>query len=161
MDDVKVSLELPSDHADRVENALLTVHVIVLNDRMQKMILRRDVDLASLDGYLLDVSIVDLVSIGGDENGAPTVEAADVTSCCGDEDAANLCIAVRLSVSQGIMHALGCDRQIDNFAFAHAPRGSESYAEDTKSALAPDLAHHRTHLRGAHFNPYENVWTGH
>ena len=131
---MKVSLELPSDHADRVENALLTVHVVVLDDGMQKMILSRNVDLACLDGHLLDVSIVNLCIDRRGSEWRPAVEASNVTSCRGDEDAANLRIAVRLSVRQGIMHTLGCDCQIDNFAFAHASRGSESYPEDTKGA---------------------------
>ena len=121
VNDVEVRLELSSHHPDGVENALLAIHVIVLNDGMQKMVFGRDVDFASLHGHLLHITIVNLVAIGSYEDGAPAVEAANMTPRRGDKHAADLGVAVGLGVRQGVVNALGCDGEIDDFAFAHAP----------------------------------------
>ena len=63
MDDVKIRLEFLPEHADRIEHAVLPVDVIMLDDRMQKGVLRRNAHFARVDLHILDVLLVDFVAI--------------------------------------------------------------------------------------------------
>ena len=63
VDDVEIGLQLLPEHADRIEHAVLPVDVIMLDDRMQKGVLRRNADFARVDLHVLDILLVDLVAI--------------------------------------------------------------------------------------------------
>ena len=49
MDDVKIGLQLLAEHPDGIQNALLSIDVVMLNDRMQKSVLRRDAHFARIN----------------------------------------------------------------------------------------------------------------
>ena len=63
VDDVKIRLEFLPEHADRIEHAVLPIDVIMLNDRMQERVLRRNAHFARVDLHVLDILLVDLVAI--------------------------------------------------------------------------------------------------
>ena len=46
-----------------IEHAVLSVDVIMLNDRVQESVLRRNADFARIQFHVLDVLLVDLVAI--------------------------------------------------------------------------------------------------
>src|SRR4051812_4047713 len=45
MNDVKIGFELPAEHPDRIQDPVLTIDVVVLQNGVQKHVLRRDADL--------------------------------------------------------------------------------------------------------------------
>ena len=63
VDDVKVSLQLAPEHADRIEHAVLPIDVVVLDDGVQERVLRRDADLARAGLHVLEILLVDFVAI--------------------------------------------------------------------------------------------------
>ena len=63
VDDVKIRLQFLPEHSDRIEHAVLPVDVIMLDDRMQKRVLRRNAHFARVDLHVLDILLVDLVAI--------------------------------------------------------------------------------------------------
>jgi hypothetical protein len=97
---------------------------------MQKVVLGRDVDFTSLDRDLLDVTVVNLLAVSRNEYGAATIEAANMTAGCRDKYAPNFRIAIGLCVCQRIMDALGGNREVNDFTFAYASRGRQSYAQN-------------------------------
>ena len=63
VDDVEIGLQFLAEHSDRIEHAVLPVDVIMLDDRVQKRVLRRDAHFARVDLYVLDILLVDLVAV--------------------------------------------------------------------------------------------------
>ena len=78
VDDVKIGLQLLAEHADRIEHAILPVDVIMLDDGVQKRVLRRNAHFARVDLHVLDILLVDLVAIFRQDDAAAIVEALDV-----------------------------------------------------------------------------------
>ena len=113
----------------------------MLDDGVKEVIFSWDVHFTRFDGDFLHVTIVDLIAVGCDQDGAAAVEAANVAAGGGDKDAADFGVAVGFGVGKGVMHAFSGNRQIDNFPLTHTARRSEAYAEDPECAFTPDLAH--------------------
>ena len=63
MDDVKIRFELLPEHADGIEDAVLSVDVIMLDDGMEKGVLRGNAHFARVDLHVLDVLLIDFVAI--------------------------------------------------------------------------------------------------
>ena len=97
VDDVKIGFQFLPEHANGIEHAVLPIDVIMLNDGMQKGVLRRNADLARIDLHILDVLLVDLVAIFRQHDAAAIVEALNVRA--GDADVDTLRIMTSLFVS--------------------------------------------------------------
>ena len=65
MDDVKIRLQSLAEHSDRIEHAVLSIDVIMLNDRMQECVLRRNADFARVHLHIFDILFVDLIAVFG------------------------------------------------------------------------------------------------
>ena len=63
VDDVKIRLQSLAEHPDRIEHAVLSIDVIMLNDRMQEGVLRRNAHFARVDLHILDILFVDFVAV--------------------------------------------------------------------------------------------------
>ena len=63
VNNMKIRFELFPEHPDRTQHAILAVDVIMLNDRVQKCVLRRNAHLAGVDLYVLDILLIDFVAI--------------------------------------------------------------------------------------------------
>ena len=78
MNDVKIGLQFLTEHANGIEHAVLPIHVIMLNDGMQKGVLRGNADLARVDFHILDVLLIDLLVVVRQDDAAAIVKALDV-----------------------------------------------------------------------------------
>ena len=148
-----------SYHSDRIEDPAGRQRNSA-DDRVQKAIFRGNIHFAGFDGHFLTF-IVDLVAIGGDNDRAVAVDAADVAACLGHKNVSDLRVSVGLRVRQGVMLALGGDSEIDDFAFPHAPGRSQPDSEDPQRAFASNFSHDHADLRRADLDPHQNVRTRH
>ena len=63
VDDVEISLQFLAEHSDGIEHPVLSVDVIMLDDGVQKGVLRRNAHFTSVDLNVLDILLVDLVAV--------------------------------------------------------------------------------------------------
>ncbi len=129
-DDVRVDLEPPAGHADRIAHALLAVDGEVARQRVDDLPVARQIDdLAGVD-HAADVAGGDLAVVARDGDDGAVVGAADVIA--GDPDE-NL-VEVDAGHPLGL---LGCrldrfDRlvEVDDDALTHSQGGSLADADD-------------------------------
>src|SRR2546425_5418929 len=55
MDDMKIGFQFLPKHPDRVQHTVLSVDMIMLNERMKECVLRRNAHLTRVNLYVLDV----------------------------------------------------------------------------------------------------------
>ena len=157
VDDVKIRLELLPEHADRIEHAVLSVDVIMLDDRMQKRVLRGNAHFARVDLHVLDVLLVDLVALLGERDRAAIVEALDVRAGHADINAADHHVALRLRIDHRFVHAFHRGFEIDDLAFAHAPRRRLADAENLYRSIGTSFAHDNADFRSANFETNHEI----
>ena len=151
VDDVEIGLQFLAEHSDRIEHAVLSVDVIMLDDRMQKRVLRRNAHLARVDLHVLDILLVDLVAIFRQHDAAAIVEALNVRAGDADVDAANHDVAFLFGIDHRLVHALHRRLEIDDLALAHAARRRLADAENLDRAVGPAFADDDANLRCSDF----------
>ena len=161
VDDVEIGLEPLAQHPDRAQDAVVPVDVIILDDRMEKRVLRRDADLARVDLHVLDILLVDLVAIFRQGDAAAVVEALDVRAGDADVDAPNHDVALLLGVDDRFVHAFHRGLEIDDLAFAHPARGRLPDAENFDRAVGFSFADDDTNFRGSDFETDHQVAASH
>src|SRR5205085_12493341 len=122
VDDMEIGLQRLSEHADRVENAVLAVDVVVLDDGMKECVVRGNAYFPGVDFYILNVLLVDFVTFLGKRNGSAIVEALDVRTGDADINAPDHHVALRLRIDDRLMHALHRGLEIDDLALADSAR---------------------------------------
>ena len=157
VDDVEIGLEFLPKHPDRVQHPFLTIDVVMLDNGMEKRVLRRDADFARVDLHILDVLLVNLVAIFRQRHQAAVVEALDVRAGNADIDAADHHVALCLSVDHRFVHALHCRLEIDDLAFPDAARRRLADSENFDRAVRPAFADHHTDFRGANFQAHHEI----
>src|SRR6202011_2923568 len=75
VDDVKVGFQFLPEHSDRAEHAVLSIDVVVLDDRMEKSVGRGNAHFTRADLHVLDVLIVDLIAIFRQKDASAVVKA--------------------------------------------------------------------------------------
>lgn len=124
VNDVEIGLEPLAQHSDRAEDAVVSIDVIALDDRMQEGVLRRNADLACVYLYVVDVLLVDLIALFRQGDATAVIEALDVRPGDADVDAANHDVALLLGIDHGFVHALHRRFEINDLALAHSAEGA-------------------------------------
>ena len=133
----------------------------MLDDRVQKRILRRDAHFARVDFYILDILFVDLLVVFGHTDAAAIVEALNVRAGDADVDAANHDVAFLFSVDNRFVDALHRRLEINNLAFAHPARRRLADPEDFNRAVRFAFADHDANFRGSNFETDHQVTASH
>src|SRR3989442_4408242 len=150
MNDVHIHFHLRAEHADRILDAVLTVHVEVLADDVDHVILRRQIDGLGVLDHVLHVLVGDFAVGGHDRMHAPVVETAQVPAAHPEVYAANFHVRHLLGFDDGVPNVLAGEGSIDNLRFAHAARTRLADPDDAESGrVGIDFAHHGTNFRGA------------
>ena len=123
VNDVIIRFEFIAQHPDGRENAILAVHVIMLDDGVHKRVLRRDVYLARVALHFFEVVLVDFLASLGQFDNAAVIEAGDVAARDRYVGAADAYVAFSFGVGDGVTHALVHAFQMDDLALAH-PRAT-------------------------------------
>ena len=63
VNDMKIGFQFLPEHPDRIQNAILPIDVIMLDDRVQKRVLRWNTHFTCADLHVLDILLVDLVPV--------------------------------------------------------------------------------------------------
>ena len=161
MNDVEISLKLFAEHANRVEDAALSVDVIMLNNRMQERVLRRNADFARVDLYIFNILVVDLIAFFRQHHAAAVVETLDVTAADRDVNASDHHVAFLFGVDHRFVNAFHRRFKIDNLAFAHAARWRLAHAENFRSSVWTALADHHADLRRPNFQTNDQITARH
>jgi hypothetical protein len=120
VNNMKIRFELFPKHPDGTQHAILAVDVIMLNDRVQECVLRRNAHLAGVDLYILDVLLIDFVAILRQRDRTAIVKALNVRPRHAHVDTANHHVAFRFRIHHRFMHAFHRRFEINDFAFAYA-----------------------------------------
>jgi hypothetical protein len=75
VDDVKIGFQFLPEHAGRIQHALLSVDLIMLNERMQERVLRRDTHFARINFYVLHILLINFIAVLWQHDASPIVEA--------------------------------------------------------------------------------------
>ena len=132
-----------------IEHAVLSVDVIMLDDRMQKRVLRGNAYFARVDFHVLDVLLVDFVAVFRQHDAAAIVEALDVRAGDADVNAPDHHVAFLFGIDHRFVHAFHRRFKIDDLAFAHAARRRLADAQNFDRAIGPAFADHHANLRRA------------
>jgi hypothetical protein len=161
VDDVKISLQLGAHHPERVQNAVLTIHIIVLQDGVQEHVRLRNAHLPRRSLDVLEILFADLLAIIRDHHGAPIIKAGNVRAGHRQEHAADHHVALLLRVCQRLPNALPRGVEVHDLAFAHAARRRLSDAEDLHRAIVLRLTDDGAHLGSADLEPDDDVFSSH
>ena len=63
VDNVKISLQLLAEHADRVQHALLSIDLVMLNNRMEERVLCGNAHLARVNFYILHILPINFIAV--------------------------------------------------------------------------------------------------
>ena len=152
MNDVHVHFHLRAEHADRILDAVLTVHAEVLADDVDHVVLRRQIDGLGIPDHVLHVFVGDFAVGRHDWMHAPVVEPAQVPAAHAKIDAPHLHVRHLLSLDDGVPNVLAGERSIDNLRLADAARTRLADPDDAESGgVGIDFAHHGANFRGADF----------
>ena len=157
MDDVVIRLQLVAEHPDRRQHSVLPVHVIMLDDRVKKGVLRRDIDLARVEFDLFQIVVVDFVAVLGQFHHAAVVEAGDVPAGDADVSAANAHVAFLFRFGHGVAHAFIDAFQVHDLTFADAQRGRLPDAQHLQRSVGTDIGHRHADFRRADFHADRDV----
>ena len=158
---MEIGLQFLAQHSDRIEHAVLPVDVIMLDDRVQKRVLRRDAHFARVDLHVLDILLVDLVAIVRQSDAAAIVEALNVRAGDADVDAANHDVALLFGIDDRLVHALHRRLEIDDLAFAHAARRRLADPENLDRAVGFSFADDDANFRSSDFETDHQVAASH
>src|SRR6266567_4008422 len=78
VDDMKIGFQFLPKHPDRIEHAVLSIDVIMLNDRMQESVLCRNAHLARVNFYILGVLLINLIAVFGQYHAPAIIETLKV-----------------------------------------------------------------------------------
>src|SRR5436190_3330164 len=157
VDDVKIRLQFFPEHAHGVEHAVLPVHVVMLNNRMEKGVGGGNAHFASVDLYVLDVLLVDFLAIVRDHDATAVVKTLNVRTSDADVDATDHDVALCFGVHHRFMHALHGRFEIDDFSFPHAAGRRLAHAQNFDRAVGAALAHDDANLRCSNFEANHEI----
>ena len=133
----------------------------MLNDRVQKCVLRGNADFARADLYVFDVLLIDLISILRERDAAAVVEALNVRARYADVDAADHHVALLLGIDDRFMHAFHRRLEIDDLAFTHAARRCLTDAKNFDRSVGPAFSHDYANFRGPNLKTNQQITARH
>ena len=157
VNDVEIRLEFLPQHPDRVEHAFLPIDVIMLDDRMEERVLRRDADFPRVDLDVFYVLLVDLVPVFRQRHQPAIVETLDVRSRHADVNASDHHVAFRFGIDHGFMHAFHRGLEIDDLPFPHTAGRRLPHAEDLDRAIGPALTDNDADFRRSNFEAHHEI----
>src|SRR5439155_18511079 len=130
VDDVKICFQFLPEHPDRIQHALLSVDLVMLNDRMEERVLRRDAHLARVNFYVLHILLINFVAVLWQHDASAIVKTLRMRSGDSDVNALDHDVAFLFGIDNCFVQAFHCGFKIDNLALAHAARWGLTYPED-------------------------------
>ena len=161
MNDVEIGFELFAEHANRVEDAALSIDVIMLNNRMQERVLCRNADFARVDLYIFNILVVDLVPLFRQHHAAAIIETLDMTSADPDINAADHHVAFLFGVDHCFVNAFHCRFEIDNLAFADTPGRCLADSENFQCSVGTRFPDDHANLRRPNFQTNDQITARH
>ena len=161
VNDVKIGFELLSQHADGIEHTILSIDMVMLDDRMEKRVLGRYAHLARVDFYVLDVLLVNFVTLFRQDHTAAIIKTLNVRPGDADINTANHDVAFLLGIDDCFMHAFHGRFKIDNLAFADAAGRRLANAENFERAIGPALTDDNANFRRADFQADHQIAARH
>src|SRR5262245_1242972 len=146
-----VHLHASSEHAHRIDDPILIVHEKMLTNRMDHIVLGREINRLGVLDDVFDVFASDLAIGGDDRMDAAVAEPADVAAGHAEINAADLDIGHLLGFDDGVAHVFGGDGSIGDLAFAHSAGTGLADADDVEHTAGIDFADHGTDFGGADF----------
>src|SRR5438874_2535577 len=140
MNNVKVSFEFLAEHTDWVEHTVLAVYVIMLDDRVEKRVLRRNADFPRAHLDVFDVLFVDLIPVIRQHHAPAIIEALNVGTGDADVDAANHDIAFLLGIYHRFVDAFHRRFEIDDFAFTNSTGWGLADSKQFNRAVGPTFS---------------------
>src|SRR5438105_4525224 len=129
----------------------------MLDDRVEKGVLRRDAYFPRVDFHILHILLVDLIAIVRQQHAASIVDTLNVSAADADIDAANHDVAFLFGIHDRFVHAFHRRLEIDNLAFAYAARWRLANAKNFDRAIGPAFADHDTNFRRPDFKTDHHV----
>ena len=106
MHHMHIHLHARAEHADRIEDAVLAVHMKMLADGVDDMVFRRQIDRLGVLDDVLHVFLGDLAIGGNHRMHAAIVESANVLAGDAEIDAADFHIGHLLGLDDGVANVL-------------------------------------------------------
>src|SRR5579884_2946252 len=158
VNDMEIGLQFLPQHSHRVKHAVLPIHVIVLNDGMQKGVLRRDAYLAHVSLHIL---LVDFVALLREQDAAAIIETLKVRTGYRHVNAADHHVAFLFGIDYRFMHAFGSGLEIHDLALAHAARGGLPNPENFQCAIGAAFTDHNADFGCPNFQTNNELTTRH
>src|SRR5882724_7122138 len=156
MHHMHVHFDPRAEHADRIGNAVLAIDQKMLADRMDDMILRRQVDRLGVLDHVLHVFLGNFTIGRNDRMHSAIIEPTEMTARNPEVNTSNLDVGHLLRLNNGLAHILFSQRRIGNFPFADATRAGLAQSDDVKRTLGVEFADDRAHFGRADFQPNNN-----
>ena len=96
----------------------------MLNDRVQKRVLRRNAHFPRIDLYVLNILLIDFVAIFRQHDASAVIKALNMRPGDSDVNAADHDIAFLFGIDHCFVHAFHRRLEINDLAFAHTARGA-------------------------------------
>ncbi len=149
---VHIALEFGTQHADRILDAILAVHMKVLTNHVHDVIFGRQIDGLGVLDRVLHVFIGDLAIGGNDRMHAAIVEPAQMAAADAEINAADLHVGHLLGLDHRVANVLAGKTGIDNLRLAHPARAGLADTDDAQSRrVGIHFTDHGADFRGAHF----------
>src|SRR5206468_6382436 len=161
VDDVKIGFQLLPGHPNRIKHADLPDHVIMLNDRMQKSVLRRDAHLARVTFHVFDILLINLIAVFRQHDATAIVEALKMRAGDSHVNTPNHDVAFLFGIDYCLVHAFHCGFEINDLALAHAARRRLADSQDFDCAVGPAFADDDTDFGCANLKADHQIITCH
>ena len=119
VDNMKIGFQFLPKHPDRIQHAILTVDMIMLDNGMQEGVLRRDAHFACVDFYVLDVLLINLIAVFGQHHTPSIIKTLKMRPGDSDVNASDHDVAFLFGIDHCFVHAFHRGLKINDLAFAH------------------------------------------
>src|SRR5438128_1291178 len=130
MNNMNVHFHSSAEHAHGIGDAILAIHEEMLADRVDDMILRREIDRFGIFDDVLDIFFRDFAIGGNDGMDAAIIEPAQVAAGNTEEDAADFDISHLLGFNDGVADIFFGHLRIGNFTLANAAGAGLAKSDD-------------------------------
>src|SRR4029453_7411792 len=128
---------------------------------MKERVLRRNAYLARIDFDVFDILLIDFITILGEHDASPIVEALKVRSGNGHINAPDHHVAFLFGIDHGFVHAFHCRFKINDLALAYAARWCLADTQNLDGAIRPALADYDTDFGGSNLKTNHQIIARH
>ena len=130
----------------------------MLPDGVDDDVVHRDIDGLGVEEDVAHFLFADLAIFVRHDHAAAIVETPDVSAADARKDIVHLNPRAILRRDDGVLDILHGRFDVDDLAFAHAFRSRLTDSDHLNVAAVEHFADDRAHLRGAHFQPYDDAF---